>query len=146
MSVSYWMIEGVGIDTSKIEPFIDNEKLVKMLLEQLPNDEELSEIIASKKYNEFDMRNFLYGEPFENLGDLLTYCDDTNSITYGDDGESGSYFYYPPSMPWHRVPDEPETLEEVHRRIIKAIRVVTNLSEEDIEAMIDDDLYVVGVG
>ena len=146
MSVSYWMIAGVGIDTDKVEPFLDKEKLAKMLHEQLPDDEELLEIIASKQYDNLDVRDFLYGEPFENLGDLLTHCDDTDSITYGDDGESGSYFYYPPSMPWQRVPDEPETLEEVHRRIIKAVQVVTNLSAQDVEEMIDDDLYVVGVG
>ena len=146
MSVSYWMIAGVGIDTDKVEPHLDKEKLAKMLLEQLPDDEELLEILASKQYDNLDVRDFLYGEPFENLGDLLTHCDDTDSITYGDDGESGSYFYYPPSMPWHRVPDEPETLEEVHRRIIKAVQVVTNLSDKDIETMIDDDLYVVGIG
>lgn len=146
MSVSYWMIEGVGIDTDKIEPFLGKEKLVQMLLEQLPDDEELLEISANKKYDELDVRDFLYGNPFQNLGDLLTHCDDTDSITYGDDGESGSYFYYPPSMPWHRTETEPKTLEEVHRRIIKAVQVVTNLSVSEIEAMIDDDLYVVGVG
>lgn len=146
MSVSYWMIEGVGIDTDKIEPFLDKEKLVQMLLEQLPDDEELLEISVNKKYDELDVRDFLYGNLFQNLGDLLTHCDDTDSITYGDDGESGSYFYYPPSMPWHRTETEPETLEEVHRRIIKAVQAVTNLSTSKIETMIDDDLYVVGIG
>lgn len=146
MSVSYWMIEGVGIDTNKVEPFLDKEKLAKMLLGQLPGDEELLEIVAEEKYGELDVRNFLFGEPFDNLGDLLTHCDDTDSITYGDDGESGSYFYYPPSMPWHHTANEPDSLEEVHNRIIKAVQVVTNLSVEEIEAMIDDDLYVVGIG
>lgn len=146
MSVSYWMIEGVGINTDKIESFLDKEKLAQMLLEQLPDDEDLLEISANKKYDELDVRDFLYGSPFENLGDLLTHCDDTDSITYGDDGESGSYFYYPPSMPWHRTATEPETLEDVHRRIIKAVQVVTNLPASEIETMIDDDLYVVGVG
>ncbi len=146
MSVSYWMIEGIGIDTDKIEPLINKEKLAKMLLEQLPDDEDLLKIIEGKKYDELDVRDFLYGEPFENLGDLLTHCDDTDSITYGDDGDGGAYFYYPPSMPWHRVLNEPDTLEEVHRRIIKAVQVITDLPSEEIETMIDDDLYVVGIG
>lgn len=118
MSVSYWMIEGVGINTDKIESFLDKEKLAQMLLKQLPDDEELLEMSVNKKYDGLDVREFLYGNPFENLGDLLTHCDDTDSITYGDDGEGGSYFYYPPSMPWHRTETEPDTLEEVHRRII----------------------------
>ena len=49
-------------------------------------------------------------------------------------------------MPWHRVRDEPDTIDEVHRRIIKAVQVITDLSGEEIEAMIDDELYVVGIG
>lgn len=146
MSVSYWMIEGVGIDTDKVEPFLDKVKLAKMLLEQLPDNEWLLEISTNKKYDELDVQDFLYGEPFGNLGDLLTHCDDTDSITYGDDGGGGSYFYYSPSMPWHRTETEPDTLEEVHRRIIKAVQAVTNLSASEIETMIDDDLYVVGIG
>lgn len=146
MSTSYWMIEGVGIDTSRCEPFINKEKLTKMLIEQLPDDELLLEIIKDKKYDKLDVRDFLDENPFSNLGDLLTHCDNTDSITYGDDGEGGSYFYYPPSMPWYRTETEPDTPEEVHRRIIKAVQVITDLSDKEIEAMIDDDLYVVGIG
>ncbi len=146
MSVSYWMIEGVGINTDKIESFIDKEKLAAMLHGQLPDDEVILDIIENKKYEQLEVSDFLYGEPFYNLADLLTHCDDTDSITYGDDGDGGSYFYYPPSMPWHRVENEPDTLEEVHRRIIKAVQVITDLSYEEIEAMIDDELYVVGIG
>lgn len=146
MSVSYWMIQGVGIDTDKIEPFIDKEKLAAMLIAQLPDDDELLDIVEKKEYDKLHVEDYLYGEPFNNLADLLTHCDDTDSITYGDDGECGSYFYYPPSMPWQRTENEPNTLEEVHHRIIKAIQVITNLSHEEIDAMINDDLYVVGCG
>lgn len=146
MSVSYWMIEGIGIDTDKIEPFLNKEKLARMLLEQLPDDEELASIIENKQYNELDVNDFLYGEPFNNLADLLTHCDDTDSITYGDDGDGGAYFYYPPSMPWHRTDNEPDTIEEVHRRIITAIQVIADLTDDEIETMINDDLYVVGIG
>ena len=115
MGASYWMIEGVGINTNKAEPSLD-------------------------------VRNFLFGKPFNNLGDLLTHCDDTDSITYGDDGDGGSYFFYSPSMSWHHIANEPDSLEEVHRRIIKAVQVVINLSDHEVEAMIDDDLYVAGIG
>ena len=60
--------------------------------------------------------------------------------------DGGAYFYYPPSMPWHRTDSEPDTLDEVHKRIIKAVQVITDLTDEEIEQMIDDDLYVVGIG
>lgn len=146
MNLSYWLIEGVGIETGKIEPFINKEKLAKLLIQQLPGEELLEEIIANENYDALDVDEFLYGNPFDNLADLLTHCDDTDTITCGNDGENGSYFYYSPSMPWHRKQNEPRTLEEVHRRIIRAVKTITDLSSKEIEKMIDDDLYVVGCG
>ena len=146
MSVSYWMIEGVGIDVDKIKPHLNNEKLVQLLSEQLPDDEIVNEIMEKGSYCDLDINDFMYGEPFDNLGDLLTHCDDSNSLSYGDDGESGAYLYYPPSLPWQRTENDPETLEEVHRRIIRAVQRVTDLNAEEIDGMIDDELYVVGIG
>ena len=146
MSVSYWMIEGVGIDVDKIKPHLNNEKLVQLLAEQLPDDEIVIEIMEKGSYSDLDINDFMYGEPFDNLGDLLTHCDDSNSLSYGDDGESGAYLYYPPSLPWQRTENDPETLEEVHRRIIKAVQRVTDMNAEEIDGMIDDELYVVGIG
>lgn len=49
-------------------------------------------------------------------------------------------------MPWHRRENEPRSVEEVHGRIIDAVMEVTDLSEAEIEAMIDDDIYSVGCG
>lgn len=146
MSVSYWMIEGVGIDVEKVKPHFNNEKLAQLLAEQLPDDEIVIEIMEKGSFSDLDINDFMYGEPFDNLADLLSHCDDSNSLTYGDDGESGAYLYYPPSLPWERTENDPDTLEEVHRRIIKAVQRVTDLSDEEIDQMIDDELYVVGIG
>lgn len=146
MSMCEWVVEGVGILADDIIPSIDKEKLYTMLLEQLPDDEELLAMKRTGNYADLDIDDFLYGEPFENIADLLTFCDDTDSITYGEDGEGSHYFYYPPSMPWHRTENEPESLDEVHKRIITAVKKITTLSDEAIEKMIDDDLYVIGFG
>lgn len=150
MSVSYWMIAGVGIDTDKVEPHLHRDKLLDLLAEQLPDDEDVVELVQSRedtgKCPEFDIDEYLYDQPFENLADLLTHCDDTDTITYGDDGYGGYYFYYPPSMPWELREEDPKTIEEVHRRIITAVQKVTDLTAEEIEAMIDDNLYVIGCG
>lgn len=146
MSVSYWMIEGVGIDVEKVKPHFNNEKLAQLLAEQLPDDEIVIEIMEKGSFSDLDINDFMYGEPFDNLADLLSHCDASNSLTYGDDGESGAYLYYPPSLPWERTENDPDTLEEVHRRIIKAVQRVTDLSDDEIEQMIDDELYVVGIG
>lgn len=150
MSYCYWMIEGVGINTDRIRPYLNQDKLLDLLAQQLPNEEDVLELVQLREDNgkrpDFDIDDYLYGQAFENLADLLTFCDDTDTITYGDDGEGGYYFFYPPSMPWDRREEDPKTIEEVHQRIITAVRKVADLSDEEIELMIDDELYVVGAG
>lgn len=106
--------------------------------EQLPG-EEISE-------DGFDIDDYLYGEPFENLADVFTFCDDTDSLTYGDNGDGESYFYYPPSYPWERTENEPSSIVEVHERVIKAVLRLCDMTREQVEALIDDDIYDYGCG
>lgn len=150
MSMSYWMIEGVGLDTDKIIPYLNSEKLAQFLIEQLGQEPdtvaELKRMVASGDFSSLDIEDYLYGQPFDNLADLLTHCDDTDSITYGDDGEGSYYFYYPPSMPWEMRDTEPKNIQEVHNRIIAAVQQVADLESDEIDLMIDDDLHVVGFG
>ena len=49
-------------------------------------------------------------------------------------------------MPWDHVQNEPKSANEVHRRIVKAVQALTDLSEEEIESLIEDDLFEVGCG
>jgi len=144
MSADYWIITGVGIDTDGLYPFIDKAKVAKLLLEQFTDDEELVQMVADGDYDGLDVDNFVDGEPFNCLADMFTFCDDTDSLTYGDDGAGKSFLYYPPSLPWQRADNEPETLQEVHKRLIDAVKKLTTLADSEIESMIDDDLYVVG--
>lgn len=150
MSMSYWMIEGVGLDTDKIIPYLNNEKLAQFLIEQLGQEPEtvteLKRMVASGDFSSLDIEDYLYGQPFDNIADLLTHCDDTDSIIYGDDGEGSYYFYYPPSMPWEMRDTEPKNIQEVHNRIIAAVQQVADLESDEIDLMIDDDLHVVGFG
>lgn len=101
MSMSYWICEGVGVRVNQLRPFLNPQKCIQLLKEQLPG-EEISE-------DGFDIDDYLYGEPFENLADVFTFCDDTDSLTYGDNGDGESYFYYPPSYPWERTENEPSS-------------------------------------
>lgn len=146
MSMCYWMIEGIGIIVDDIIPYLDNRKMIKLISEQVPEDKEIQKWVNRIDVDGFDIEEYLHGRVFENIGDMLTYCDDTDSVTFGDDGEGTVYFYYPPSMPWHRCKNEPDSPEEVHRRIVKAVMAVTNMSAEKIEHIIDDDLCAVGCG
>jgi len=150
MSMDYWMIEGIGLDTDKLVPWLNKGKVAQFLAEQLEDDtatvEYLRQMISSEDFRSLDIDDYLYGGPFENLADLLTHCDDTDSITYGSDGEGSYYFYYPPSMPWEMLETEPKSIKEVHERIIAAVQKITDLKAEEIDWMIDDDLRVVGFG
>lgn len=138
MSVFYWTYEGIGMNTDDIIGKINVKKCIKFLKEQLP-DEEIEE-------KDFDIDNFLYGQPFDNIGDVLCHCDDTNTLTYGDNGEGECYFFYTTSYPWERRENEPTSIEEVHERIIAAVQKLCDLTSDQIEKLIQDDLYVYGCG
>lgn len=146
MSISYWMIDGIGIDTDKLRGKLDYKKVVDLLVKWWGEDDDLLEMQETACYDELDLDSFFDGAFCDNLGDFLCMCDDKKVMTYGDNGDGGVYFYYPPSMPWQRGPNEPKSIDEVHQCIIKAVQCVTNLTEDDIEVMINDDLYVVGIG
>lgn len=138
MSVCHWICEGIGIYTDDIFGELDTKKCIKFLKEQLP-DEEIDE-------EEFDIDDYLWGEPFDNLGDVLCHCDDSNTLTYGDNGDGEHYFFYTTSYPWERRENEPTSIEEVHNRIIAAVQKLCNLTSDQIEKLIRDDLYEYGCG
>lgn len=143
MSTSYWLITGVGLNADHIE--ISQKKLRAFLQEELDGGrEDFPEVWEDSK--ELDVNDYLYGEPYDNLGDLLTFCDDTDTLTYGDDGEGTPYFYYPPSMPWQQGVRDPLTLDDCKRNIVKAVQRISDMTEEEIMNIIDEDLYVIGYG
>ncbi len=138
MSTCYWMITGIGICTKKIAEHIDKKKLAHVLSEHIPDNEELLSMIKSDNYDGLNVDDYLHKKPFENLADLLCHCDDTDTITCEEDGQGNNYFYYSPSMPWHRRENEPQSREEVYARILAAVQKITTLSEEDVDNFIDD--------
>ena len=146
MSMSYWMIEGIGLHVRDIMPYVNKEKAARFFYEQFPDDYDLADMVALNDYSSFDMEAFYHDNGFENLADVLCHCDDTSSTVFGDDGDGNVYFYYPPSMPWRRRDSEPQSEQEAVDRIIKAVQKITNMSREEIQAVIDTDLYVAGMG
>lgn len=39
MSMSYWICEGVGIRVNQLRPFLNPQKCIQLLKEQLPSEE-----------------------------------------------------------------------------------------------------------
>ena len=138
MSMSYWMNEGVGIRCDDIFDHLDKHKCYLVVQEQLP-DEEIDE-------EGFELDDFLYGDAFENIADFLCCLDDDDIFTFGDSGDGQYYFLYPPTYPWGRREKEPKSLEEVHSRIVSILLKVTDLTPQEAEALIDDDIYEYGCG
>lgn len=146
MSMTYWMIEGIGLKVSDIKPHIDKEKAARFFYEQFPDNTELKDMVSSGDYSGFDAEEFCYSLWFDNLAHVLCRCDDTDSLTFCDDGDGSLYFYYPPSMPWERTSNEPQSERDVIDRIVKAVQKIADMTYEEIEKLIDTDLYVVGMG
>ena len=109
MSTSYWMIEGIGLRALDVKPYINIEKAARFFHAQYPDDSDLAAMIAANDYSSFDLESFYRSNGIENLADVLCHCDDTDSTIFGDDGGGNVYFYYPPSMPWHRSDTEPQS-------------------------------------
>lgn len=146
MSLSFWVINGIGIDAAKIQDRFKTEKLVRFLSEQVPNDNDLKRMLESGDFSSFTLEDYLYGSWFDSVADILCHCDDTDTLTCASDGEGGEYFYYPPSMPWDHVPNEPQSEEDVIERIVAAVQKITDMSDDQIREIVDLDLYVVGCG
>lgn len=150
MSMTYWVISGVGINTDAIWNRLDDKKVVQFLAQKLSDEVTATEAeaalaaIARGESCPINIRDYLYGEPMDNLGEALQLCDDTETLIYGDDGAGTAFFYYPPSMPWQRGKFDPTSIDEVHQRIIDAVQKLTDMTREEVEDIIDDDLNVVG--
>ena len=140
----YWIIEGIGLNADEIRPYINTEKIARFFYGQWQyHDSELEAMISSGDYSGFDMDDYLEGGDIDDLGDVLYYCDDTDTLSSGDDGRGNAYFYYPPSMPWHLRENDPKSEQEVIERITAAVQKITDMTAEEIEPLIKD-LYVVG--
>ena len=134
MSMCYWMCEGIGVRTNKLLPHLNADKCIKLIKNEFGD-----EFINNEK--EFNINDYIHGEPFENLAIMLCHCDDTNVLTCRD-AENDEYFLcYTPSYPWERRTNEPTSIEEVREIIKDAVQRICNLTREEIETMIDDDIF-----
>lgn len=139
MSVNYWIVEGIGIATSVLKAHLNTQKCIDLIKEQSNG-----ELQPDKKG--FDIENYFFGALFENLADMLCHCDDTGTLTWGNNVDGECYFLYPPSYPWNRMENEPNSITEVHERIKDAVQCLCSLTREQIEEYIDDDIYEIGYG
>lgn len=113
--------------------------LISRLLPDTIADNEITE-------DDFDLEEFIFGDPYQSLAELMCEIDGSGVMGYADNGYGEDYYLYCPSYPWTWRKNEPKSISEVHRIIIKTISKITNLKLDQIEAMIDDDIYDHGCG
>lgn len=114
MSSNNCLIYGIGICCEDIEIYLDRDKCIKAAQEFSPNPIEVDGRI-------FNIHDYIQGNPFDGMGELLCKCDFTGTTIYAYDDWGCSYFYYPPTFPWNRLKNEPQSIKEVHDIIIKSV-------------------------
>lgn len=142
--VNTWMIYGIGMETQPVEDNLNAEKL-EAELRKIPEFANALSAIGDAQH--YDSHEEWVSEVFAELqidsaAELLSRLDDTQTLTYSGDGNGNNYLFYPPSFPWQRIENEPETAEQVIENITKLVRSVTDMTAEEITQMIDEGLQV----
>lgn len=144
----HYTIEGIGVNIDHIRYRLNKKKLIEFLIEQLPigTVDDLKEIYSEgEPYEGFDIDDYLYGNPYDGIEEILASCDDNEWLTYNDNGEGSHYVYFPKSYPWERARYRfPRSVEEVKFCIVGAIQKVTDMTENEILAVINEDIYDYG--
>ena len=142
MSSSYSATIGIGINAKELIDYINPQKCIDFI-------SVLTEGKIKPELKGFDINDYLCRDicNIDSFAELLTYCDETGVLLYSiDNEESREFLLYSPSYPWERCEDEPESIEDVHKLIIKTVKVICDLSDEEIEKLIDDEIYFVTWG
>ena len=136
MSKTYWLNEGIGIDCSKLVPYLSREKVIKFLRELNPEyAEHLKEDVTDHELQE------RIDEDFDGRCEGLAAAGESGIVGWADGGEGGSsegYLLYPPKYPWNLTEDDPKTEEEARELIKKTVRRVCEISEERLDLLIDN--------
>lgn len=153
MSNSHWICEGIGFEQSVLEPLLDGDKLLKLLREEYSceeiTDEDFGDDYTCSTNEEkvgILMDCFVVNEDYQ-LPELLTKKDEKNVLSWGSDSEGKYFLLYAPRYPW----DESggfKSQEEVIQYICDLVRPYCrdDVSDADIRAIVDPDIYAYGCG
>ena len=112
MSMDYWGIVGYGVSVENIRKYINEEK-VNTLVRELNANELFEDDV-------FDDDTFC-GNPYNNFAEFLCELDETDTLTYDDDGNGGSYFLYCPKYPWYIKENDPKSYKDIDESILKSL-------------------------
>ena len=102
MSLSYWMIVGLGLSMKELFPYLQASKIRQRLREQKGSDLNMEDTALWGKINDTErfklLLEYLTGD-FQ-FADLIAQSDGRHLLSYANDGEDNTYLYYEPSYPW----------------------------------------------
>ena len=149
MSLSYWMIVGLGLSMKELFPYLQASKIRQRLRKQKGTDLNMEDTALWGKINDTERFKLLleYLTGGFQFADLIEQSDGRHLLSYANDGEDNTYLYYEPSYPWEREEEDFRTEEEAKRYICNIVMpfVGDQVTRKDILALIGD-VYEVGCG
>ncbi len=149
MSLSYWMIVGLGLSMKELFPYLQASKIRQRLREQKGSDLNMEDTALWGKINDTErfklLLEYLTGD-FQ-FADLIAQSDGRHLLSYANDGEDNTYLYYEPSYPWEREEKEFRTEEEAKEYICSIVLPFAGdqVKRKDILALIGE-ICEVGCG
>ena len=150
MSLSYWMIVGLGLSMKELFPYLQASKIRQRLREQKGIDLNVEDAALWEKINDTErfklLLEYLVDDGFQ-FADLIAQSDGRHLLSYANDGENNTYLYYEPSYPWEREGEEFRTEEEAKEYICSIVMpfVGDQVTRKDILALIGE-ICEVGCG
>ena len=151
MSMCYWVCEGIGFEQSDLIPLLDGDK-VKTLFADFVTDE-----VWEEEYNFSSRTNdkkvdaimeMIDCSDFDNkLSELFQQKDDKGVLSCQNDNDGQYFLLYSPRYPWNESGGF-ISQEEVIKYFYDLLRPFCrdDVSEKDLLAVIDVDIYAHGCG
>lgn len=141
----YWAIQGIGIETRVIFKHLNKQKWFDAVKSLHPDwfEEGAEPAINADSFDIRDFDDLAYRHGYMSLSELFCGLDDSRKLTWIYGGNT-DYFLYKPSYPWERKKDDPRSIEDVYGYFVGLLRKITDLSEQEIIGLIDDDIDTCG--
>lgn len=145
MSFNYFTIEGIGVTESNIAPFVNPKKVIECIKKLCPSELEDIENDTNGVDDIDELENIVdgyicSGGYYKSICEMLVYMNDENFLLFEPSNDE-DYLFYPRKYPWEMKKGEPKTLQEVHEIIIDAVLLVCDMTREQVENLIDDDIF-----
>lgn len=139
---------GIGLKVKNITPYFVKSKVIREILDQVGEfidaeyANELRRIYRTGRDEKVVTEDVIYQAGYNSSAEFLMWCDVSDIISCGKDLSGDECVFFARSMPWERVENEPESIDEVYSRIVEMVQRVTNMTADQIADLIIDGLVV----